>query len=250
VSLKGFQRALADLVATPELCRAARVDPAAVFGRYELTPLEERRLAAIVAQRGMATSCALYRANRLAPLYTFLPLTCFLLGARLRGELDRFWAAHTRPGDIAEQELQGFAAMLRGRLASGELEDAVLGEVLEYELASFMLAVLPPPGADPAAGGGAGPARAHPRVRVVAFRHEPVALLRLLDARQPPPYALEEGEFYLLVDARGTERTVSRIAPRAGRLLRALDGAGEDAPAEDELEELVAAGLALPAGPG
>ncbi len=248
MSLKGFQRALADLVATPELCRAARSDPAAVFARYELTPLEERRLAAVVAQRGMATSCALYRANRLAPLYTFLPHTCFLLGPRLRAELDRFWAAQTRPGDIAEQELRGFAEMLRGRLASGELEDPVLGEVLEYELASFLLALLPPPGADPAPAGG--PARVNPRVRVVAFRHDPAALLRLLAARQPPPYALEEGEFYLLLDARGRERTVSSIAPRAGRLLLALDGAGEDAPAEEELEELAAAGLALPAGRG
>lgn len=248
MSLKGFQRALADLVASPELCRAARVDPAAVFVGYELTPLEERRLATVVAQRGMATSCALYRANRLAPLYTFLPLTCFLLGSRLRAELDRFWAAHAQPADIAEQELQGFAEMLRGRLASGDLEDPVLGEVLEYELASFMLALLPPPGADPAPGGG--PARVHPRVRVVAFRHDPAALLRLLAARQPPPYAVEEGEFYLLVDARGRERTLSRIAPGPGRLLLALDGAGEDGPADGELEELVAAGLALPAGPG
>ena len=248
MSLKGFQRALADLVATPELCRAARGDPSAVFGGYELTPLEERRLAAVVAQRGMATSCALYRANRLAPLYTFLPHTCFLLGARLRAELDRFWAAHTRPGDIAEQELQGFAEMLRGRLASGELEDPVLGEVLEYELASFMLGLLPPPGSDSAAAGG--PARVNPRVRVVAFRHEPAALLRLLAARQAPPYALGEGEFYLLLDARGTERTVSSMAPRAGRLLLALDGEGEDAPAEEELNALAAAGLVLPAWPG
>jgi hypothetical protein len=248
VSLKGFQRALADLVATPELCRVAREDPAAVFCRYELTALEERRLAAVVRQRGMATNCALYRANRLGSLYTFLPLTCFLLGPRLRGELDCFWAAQARPGDIAEQELQGFAEMLRGRLASGELEDPVLGEVLEYELASFMLGLLPPPGAGPAPAGG--PARVNPRVRVVAFRHDPAALLRLLGARQPPPYALEEGEFYLLVDARGTERAVSRIAPRLGRLLRALNGEGEDAPAGEELDALAAAGLVVPPLPG
>jgi len=244
VSLKGFQRALADLVATPELCRAARSDPSAVFGRYELTPLEERRLAAVVLQRGMATSCSLYRANRLAPLLLFLPLTCFLLGPRLRGELDLFWAAHARPGDLAEQELHGFAELLRARLASGELEDPLLGPVLEYELAGFTLGLLPPPGADPAPGDG--PARAHPRVRVVAFRHDPAALLPLLDARQAPPYALEEGEFYLLLDARSPERAASTVPPRLGRLLRALDGGGEDAPAGKELEALLAAGLALP----
>ena len=248
MSLKGFQRALADLVATPELCRIARSDPAAAFGGYELTPLEERRLAAVAAQRGMATSCALYRANRLAPLYTFLPHTCLLLGARLRAELETFWEARTRPADIAEQELRGFTEMLRRRLASGELEDPLLGEVLEYELAGFLLGLLPPPGADPTPAGG--PARLHPRVRVVPFRHDPAALLRLLAARQPPPYALEGGEFYLLLDARGTERTVSSLAPRAGRLLLALDGGGEDGPAGEELDTLVGAGLALPPAPG
>ncbi len=248
MSLKEFQRALADLVATPELCRAARADPSAVFGLYALTPLEERRLAAVVQQRGMATSCSLYRANRLAPLLIFLPLTCFLLGPRLRGELDRFWAAHDRPGDLAEHELHGFAELLRGRLASGELEDPLLGPVLEYELAGFTLGILPPPGAGSAPGDG--PARAHPRVRVVAFRHEPAALLRLLAAREAPPYALEEGEFYLLLDARGPERTASTVPPRLGRMLRALEGAGEDAPAGEDMEALVAAGLALPARPG
>ncbi|MET0395276.1 MAG: hypothetical protein ABW277_00485 [Longimicrobiaceae bacterium] len=248
MSLKGFQRALADLVATPELCRAARADPAAAFGRYELTPLEERRLAAVVLQRGMATSCSLYRANRLTPHLLFLPLTCFLLGPRLRAELDRFWAAHARPGDLAEQELHGFAAQLRARLASGELEDPLLGPVLEYELAGFTLGLLPPPGADPPPSDG--PARLHPRVRVVAFRHDPAALLPLLNARQAPPYALEEGEFYLMLDARGPERAASTVAPRLGRLLRALDGGGDAAPAGEELEALLAAGLAIPGRPG
>lgn len=248
MSLREFQRALADLVATPELCRAARADPAAVFGGYALTPLEERRLAAVVGQRGMATSCSLYRANRLAPLLIFLPLTCFLLGPRLRGELDRFWEAHARPGDLAEQELHGFAELLRARLASGELEDPLLGPVLEYELAGFTLGLLPPPG--PASAPPEGPARVHPRVRVVAFRHDPAALLPLLAARQAPPYALEEGEFYLLLDARGPERAASVVPPRLGRLLRALDGGADAAPTGEEIDTLVSAGLALPARPG
>lgn len=248
MSLRGFQQALADLVASPEMCRTARGDPAAVLGRYELTPREERRLAEVVRQRGMATTCALYRANRLAPPYTLLPLTCFVLGPRLREELERCWGAHPRPADLAEEEIGRFAELLRARLASGELADPVLGEVLEYELAQVALGLLPLPGADPAPADG--PARAHPRVRVVAFRHEPAALLRLLAERQAPPYEVEEGEFYLLLDARGAERAASTVPPRLGRMLRALDGDGEEAPAGEELEALVAAGLALAARPG
>lgn len=244
MSLRGFQQALADLVGSPELCRAARAEPAAVLGRYELTPLEERRLAGVVHQRGMATSCALYRANRLAAPYTLLPLTCFLLGPRLREELDRFWGAHPRPADIAEQELRGFAGQLRARLASGALEDPVLGEVLEYEMASCELGLLPPRDADPPPPGG-GPARLHPRVRVVPFGHDPAALLRELGARRPPPYAAERGEFYLLLDARDGSRQASVVAPRLGRLLRALGGDGADAPADEEMAALLAAGLAL-----
>lgn len=248
MSLLAFQQALADLVASPELCRAARADPAAVFARYELTPVEERRLAGAVAQRGMATTCALFRANRLTAPYTLLPLTCFLLGPRLREALETFWAVQKRRADIAEQELDGFTGSLRARLASGDLQDPYLGEVLEYETASCALGLLPPPGAEPAPE--SGPARLHARVRVIPFRHDPAALLPLLAARQPPPYALEEGEFYLLLDARGVERSASTVAPRLGRLLRALDGGREDAPTGEELEALVAAGLALPAAPG
>ncbi len=240
MSLRAFQQALADLVASPELCRSARADPASVLGRYELTPREERRLADVVRQRGMATSCALFRGNRLGPVYALLPFTCFLLGPRLAGELERFWAVHPRAGDANDRELGAFAEQLRARLASGELEDGVLGEVLEYEMASFALGLLPA-GAEPGAGG----ARLDPRVRVVRFRHDPAALLEMLGERRPPPYELEEGEFYLLLDARGESRRVGRIAPRLGRLLAALEADGEDALAPAEREALVGAGLAL-----
>ncbi|HEX7243811.1 MAG TPA: hypothetical protein VF263_26225, partial [Longimicrobiaceae bacterium] len=249
MSLRGFQQALADLVASPELCRAARADTASVLGRYELTPREERRLADVVRQRGMATSCALFRGNRLGPVYALLPLTCFLLGPRLAGELERFWAVHPRAGDANDRELGAFAEQLRARLASGELEDEVLGEVLEYEMASFALGLLPAVEAGAGAEPGAGGARLDPRVRVVRFRHDPAALLGMLGERQPPPYELEEGEFYLLLDARGEARRVGRIAPRLGRLLAAVEADGEDARAPGEREALVGAGLALSRGP-
>lgn len=50
-----------------------------MLARYALSDREERRLLAVARQRGMATNCALYRANRLSPLRSFLPRTCSFL---------------------------------------------------------------------------------------------------------------------------------------------------------------------------
>src|SRR5258708_39790890 len=64
----GFAQALADLVASPPLCREVRAHPSRLSECYELTDLELRRLVDMANQRGMVCNCTLYRANRLAPL--------------------------------------------------------------------------------------------------------------------------------------------------------------------------------------
>jgi hypothetical protein len=66
--LADFQQALADMVASPRLCREVRANPTSLSNRYCLTNLEFRRLVDMVNQRGMVCNCTLYRANRLAPL--------------------------------------------------------------------------------------------------------------------------------------------------------------------------------------
>jgi len=80
-----FQKALADLTASPALCREVRRAPDVLEARYDLTDKERRRLAGIVASKGMEANCMLYRANRLAPVALNLPETC----DAIREDLDR-----------------------------------------------------------------------------------------------------------------------------------------------------------------
>jgi hypothetical protein len=93
MSLAEFQRALADLTASPAMVRSIRTDPSPPLARYTLTPRESARLAAIANSRGMAANCMLYRANRLAPIALNCPETCTALGDRLEPLLCDFWAA-------------------------------------------------------------------------------------------------------------------------------------------------------------
>jgi hypothetical protein len=89
--LAAFQRALADLTASPDLCRAARADPALLPLRYRLTEKEARRLNAIVRSRGMDANCILYRANRLIPVALNCPRLCESLGDDLNRLLSLYW---------------------------------------------------------------------------------------------------------------------------------------------------------------
>jgi hypothetical protein len=86
-----FQRALADLTASPALCRQARSDSRVLRDRYELTDKEWRRLVGIVSSRGMEANCILYRANRLAPVALNLPDTCGALGDELNRIVSAYW---------------------------------------------------------------------------------------------------------------------------------------------------------------
>ena len=152
MSLASFQRALADLAASPSLARAARRDPTA-FDRYQPTDRERRRLEDVVRQRGLSTHCALYRVHRMAPLSTLLAGSCFLLGDRLPGLVDAFWAEPPESHQPHLEEVDLFAAFLRARLAAGELRDPYLEEVLAFEQALNELKLAP---AGPPAEGGAG----------------------------------------------------------------------------------------------
>ena len=88
--LVDFQRALADLTASPALCREVRRAPEVLRDRYDLTDKEWRRLAGIAASKGMEANCMLYRANRLAPVALNLPDTC----EAIRDDLDRLISAY------------------------------------------------------------------------------------------------------------------------------------------------------------
>ena len=89
--LVDFQIALADLTASPALCRQVREAPEALRQRYNLTDREWRRLAGIVLSKGMEANCMLYRANRLAPVALNLPETCTALGHDLNRLISAYW---------------------------------------------------------------------------------------------------------------------------------------------------------------
>src|SRR6266568_2391901 len=68
-----FQKALADLTASPALCRAVRQD------------------VGIVSSKGMEANCMLYRANRLAPIALNLPETCEAIREDLNRLVSTYW---------------------------------------------------------------------------------------------------------------------------------------------------------------
>ena len=201
--LADFQRALCDLIADPKLCLAVRANPVAALRGYALTLLEQRRLATVVHQRGMSTNCTLYRVNRAAPLYSMLGLSCFLLGERFLEMALRFWALDCETDLQHVEEVRRFARFLRERLEEGGLEEPCLAEVLDFEEALNELKLVPASVVESHHQqewlweGAASAAHCPPHVRIVIFRHEPLALLARLASRQEPPYALEEGRFAL-----------------------------------------------------
>lgn len=195
MSLFGYQQALCDMVASPQLCLRVRGAAAALDG-YDLTERERSRLAAVAAQRGMSTSCTLYRVNRIAPLHAYLPLTCALLGDQLIREAERFWS-EGKPGDLQfGPETQRFGRFLQRRLREGALADTYLGEVVALELAGNALRW-----------------GAQPPTRTVRFVHDPVALLAPLAEGRRPDHAVPTGDYAVVVDASDGPITMSVVVP-------------------------------------
>lgn len=242
-----FQRALAELVASPALCLSVREDPERALESYTLSPLERRRLADVVWQRGMSTNCSLYRSNRITPLCTLLERSCFLLGERLAREVDCFWAS-AETNDVQYQpEVQRFAAYLEGRLRSGAIVDPLLEEVLAFEVAWVELQFSPRRRILESLGASstAPRLRLHPLVRLVRFRHEPLSLLGRLDRREPPPYELEEGDFVLLLSVVDGDLQIGLVEPSLGERLLALGDGAWQSPAPAEAAALVESGVAV-----
>lgn len=121
-----FQQALADLVASPDLCRRVRANPAELRDHYDLTEREHERLVGMVNQRGMTVNCMLYRANRLAPLALNLPKTCRALGPRLAPLLSEYVALHPKTDVHFYIECDRFCGFLEAKIDQGyDLEEPV-----------------------------------------------------------------------------------------------------------------------------
>jgi hypothetical protein len=113
--LVDFQMALAQLTASPALCRKVRRAPAILRERYHLTDKEWRRLAGIVASRGMEANCMLYRANRLAPVALNLPETCEAIRNDLESLISAYWESEPTTDVHFLVEAERFCRFLRGQ---------------------------------------------------------------------------------------------------------------------------------------
>ena len=125
--LVDFQIALADLTASPALCRQVRKAPQMLRDRYDLTEKEWRRLAGIAASKGMEANCMLYRANRLAPVALNLPETCTALGRDLNRLISAYWESEPTTNVHFLVEAERFCRFLRNQpglpaTALGKLE--------------------------------------------------------------------------------------------------------------------------------
>jgi hypothetical protein len=223
MSIHGFQRALADMVSSPDLCREASQKPAVLDTRYELTARERRRLLYCVGHRGMKVCWGLHRANRLGPIHANLRLTCVALGPHLREELEAFWR-DSLPRDLQFQsESDRFAAFLLRRIRAAELSMPVIEDVLRYELALSSLRFQSRRQVNETLALGAREKDfvmvLHPFLRLVAFRYEPDRLLAALTQKQAVPSDLRRGEFFVLLDAREENLAVRILDNELGTLL-------------------------------
>lgn len=138
MSLLGFERALADFAATPDLCRAVISGSRDVFRHYHLTSQERSRLEQMVSDPLFAANCVLYRVNRITPLYLFFPLTCQALGEHLRQEVDAFWSSYPCADLQYLNETRRFVRFLRNRVKGGFVTNEA-GRSLEHESALMEL---------------------------------------------------------------------------------------------------------------
>lgn len=128
-----FQQALADLTASPELCRAVRHNPLILLTRYRLTEKEFARLAFMANHKGMECSCMLYRANRLTPLAMNLPQLCRALGPQLCEVLSAYWSRYPNADAHFLLEAQRFCQYVQSELAAGRITQPEAAAALSNE---------------------------------------------------------------------------------------------------------------------
>jgi hypothetical protein len=131
--LADFQQAMADMVASPQLCNTVRRTPDTLWRRYTLSTLEYRRLVEIAGNHGMNGHCALYRVDRFAPLALHLPELCRGLREVLPMLVEEYWTEHPRTDVNALLECDRFCRFLRAKEAKGWAMPAELRTAFEHE---------------------------------------------------------------------------------------------------------------------
>jgi hypothetical protein len=137
-----FQQALADIVASPELCRQIRENPAFLRERYEFSEREHQRIVKMVNDNAMALNCMLYRANRLAPIAMNLHESCTMLGSRLGPLLSEYSTLYPNTNVHFYLECDRFCRFILDKVSDGyELEPDTIA-VLQEEHSKIKLGLL------------------------------------------------------------------------------------------------------------
>jgi hypothetical protein len=199
VALEAYQEIFCRMIASADYRTRLIEHPQSIYQDHVLTEREQRRLSALAAHPGMRVNMAIHRANRLTPLDQTLPFTCFLIGDRLGPLLDRYWDANPTENLQLPAECARFADFLEQEINAGLLLDPYLAEVLAFERVCTELRFFSEQELVRKMGTHA---RLPAQVRILRFRHDPEQLLDALSELKPPPARLEEGEFYLAIDAR------------------------------------------------
>lgn len=254
MSLAEFQLAMMDLIASPERCLDARWDPVRALARYDLTARERRRVIDAVRQKGMATNCALYRSQRVTPIYTSLHLSCLALANRLETELDEYWRSEEFSDRRFRLEIERFAHFLKRRVAGGALPVACLPELLDFELASNDLRLLPrrrllAETAGLAASTRDAPARVHPLVRVARFSYDTRSLFAAIAHGDPCDTLPRQESFVVLSVQNDPSPQVLPLERELGAALWELQQAGEFRGGDALFASLAQGRLVIPADP-
>jgi hypothetical protein len=229
MSLQSFQQALTDLVMSPALRARVAEDPPGSLAPYDLSDLEIRRLTALARDPRVRTPTLLHRSFRLSMLANTLPRTCKALGPRGIRELTHAYWSEGPPRTMQYvKEALRFADFARARLRDGSFQNAFLEEVLETELAGLTLAragVTREAGEHPVPDALAfRTPRLHPACRVVAWHHDPDAVLAALDAGRPLDGIPEEDRCLALAAVGAGKLITQSFGAVERRALLAVDG--------------------------
>lgn len=182
MSLSAYQRSLARMVADPAFRRRVAADPAAALGGERLDARERRRLRGFADDPGMKVNTALYRANRLAPIFNSLPATTAELGDAIAPVLRGFWSSVELEDLQFPNEAARFVTYLRRHHADVLAARRGRAALLAVELAVFELTMAPRRALRAAAARRVVPIDRDPLVRTIACDVEPDDLVAVVVA--------------------------------------------------------------------
>ncbi len=142
MSREEYQRAVADIIRSPALCRAAIHGQSDALDSYALTEVERVRLRSMARQGSMKIYCMLYRASRLVGITRRLPVTIALLGDALRPVFDAYLRACPDASPEFDREAIAFGGFVLGCLDRGEapagLPEDALAAAIRREMAELV----------------------------------------------------------------------------------------------------------------